>query len=68
MGCFEFRPVGYGVLNIARLMPLCLACRPDWLVMDHDMAYDRNPYGDLKLSLDYTRDLLRVTAAAEAYS
>ena len=49
-------------------MPLCLACRPDWLVMDHDMAYDRDPYGDLKLSLDYTRELLRVTAAAEAYS
>ncbi len=68
MGCFEFRPVGYGVLNIARLMPLCLACRPDWLVMDHDMAYDRDPYGDLKLSLDYTRELLRVMAAAEAYS
>lgn len=63
-GCFEFRPVGYGVLNLARLMPLCLACRPQWLVTDHDMAYDRDPYADLKLSLDYTRGLLAMGAAA----
>jgi len=67
MGCFEFRPVGYGVLNLARLMPLCLACRPQWLVMDHDMAYDRDPYADLKISLDYTRGLLAMEASG-AYS
>jgi len=57
-GHFEFRPTGYGVLNLPKLMPLCLACDPEWFVMDHDLAYERNSYDDLKLSLDYTRALL----------
>lgn len=57
-GHFEFRPTGYGVLNLPKLMPLCLACKPEWFVMDHDLAYERNSYNDLKLSLDYTRALL----------
>ena len=59
-GCFEFRPVGYGILNVPKLMPLCLACDPKWMVMDHDLAYDRDSYEDLKVSLDYTRALLGV--------
>jgi len=57
-GHFEFRPTGYGVLNLPRLMPLCLACNPEWMVMDHDLAYERDSYTDLKKSLDYTRALL----------
>lgn len=57
-GFFEFRPTGYGVLNLPKLMPLCLACDPEWFVMDHDLAYERDSYDDLKLSLDYTRALL----------
>lgn len=62
-GHFEFRPTGYGVLNLPRLMPLCLNCQPEWLVMDHDLAYERSSYGDLKLSLDYTRALLEMAGA-----
>lgn len=61
-GHFEFRPTGYGVLNLPKLMPLCLACDPEWFVMDHDLAYERNSYDDLKLSLDYTRALLAMQA------
>ena len=57
-GHFEFRPTGYGVLNLPRLMPLCLRCHPEWFVMDHDLAYERDIYSDLKLSLDYVRGLL----------
>lgn len=57
-GYFEFRPTGYGVLNLARLMPLCLSCNPEWFVMDHDLAYERDSFADLKLSLDYVRTLL----------
>lgn len=57
-GGFEFRPTGYGVLNLPKLMPLCLRCKPEWFVMDHDLAYERDSYDDLKLSLDYTRALL----------
>lgn len=57
-GHFEFRPTGYGVLNLPKLMPLCLQCDPEWFVMDHDLAYERDSYDDLKLSLDYTRALL----------
>ena len=57
-GFFEFRPTGYGVLNLPRLMPLCLACAPEWFVMDHDLAYERDSFADLKLSLDYVKALL----------
>lgn len=57
-GHFEFRPTGYGVLNLPKLMPLCLKCNPEWFVMDHDLAYERDSYTDLKLSLEYTQALL----------
>lgn len=57
-GHFEFRPTGYGVLNLPKLIPLCLQCDPEWFVMDHDLSYERDSYDDLKLSLDYTRALL----------
>ena len=59
-GNFEFRPTGYGVVNIPKLLPLCLACKPEWFVVDHDLAYDRNSFDDLKLSLDYVRNLLKL--------
>ena len=57
-GLFEFRPTGYGVLNLPKLMPLCLACDPEWMVMDHDLAYERDSYEDLRLSLEYTKTLI----------
>jgi sugar phosphate isomerase/epimerase len=57
-GYFEFRPTGYGVLNLGRLMPLCLNCSPEWFVLDHDLAYERDSFADLKLSLDYVKTLL----------
>lgn len=57
-GYFEFRPTGYGVLNLPALMPLCLACEPEWMVMDHDLAYERDSYDDLKISLEMVRTLL----------
>lgn len=60
-GSFEFRPTGYGVLNLPKLMPLCLACEPEWFVMDHDLAYERDSFDDLRLSLEYTRNLLAIT-------
>lgn len=59
-GYFEFRPTGYGVMNYPELMPLCLRCDPEWIVTDHDLAYERDPFEDLKLSLDYTKALWRI--------
>lgn len=59
-GCFEFRPTGYGVVNFPALMPLCLRCQPEWFVTDHDLAYDRSSFDDLKLSLEYTKALLSI--------
>ena len=59
-GHFEFRPTGYGVLNLPKLMPLCLACDPEWFVMDHDLAYERDSFYDLKLSIDFFRALLAI--------
>ena len=57
-GYFEFRHTGFGMLNLPRLMPLCLDCRPEWFVVDHDLSYERDPYSDLKASLDYVNQLL----------
>lgn len=55
---FEFRPTGYGIVNTPALMDKVKACNPAWLVADHDLAYERDPYADLKLSLDYLKSLL----------
>lgn len=65
-GGFEFRPTGYGTVNFPRLMPLCLAPAPEWLVIDHDLAYERDPYEDLRLSLEYVKNLARIGRAGTA--
>lgn len=62
-GHFEFRPTGYGVMNYPALMDKCLACNPGWIVADHDLAYGRDNYQDLKISLDYLRNLLLIHQA-----
>ncbi|GHU65521.1 sugar phosphate isomerase [Clostridia bacterium] len=60
-GSFEFRPTGYGVVPNALYAPYYLACKPQWILVDHDLAYDRDPYEDLRISLKYIRGLLNVT-------
>jgi len=57
-GNFEFRPLGYGIANIPIYMDKVLACNPEWIVIDHDLAYDRNSYEDLALSLSYVKKLI----------
>ncbi len=58
MGYFEFRPVGYGIANIPGYIHKVLECNPEWIVMDHDLAYERNSFEDLQLSQSYVRQLL----------
>jgi hypothetical protein len=60
-GNFEFRPTGYGVVQNAVYAPYYLACKPSWLAIDHDYAYERDPYADLAASLEYTRNLVEYT-------
>ena len=57
---FEFRPLGYGLSDLPVLVPKALALNPDWVVVDHDLSYERNPYYDLQMSLDYLLNLLDV--------
>ncbi len=57
---FSFRPTGYGTVNTPALLPAIHACEPEWLMVDHDLAYDRDSYDDLALSLSYVKALLRV--------
>lgn len=57
---FTFRPTGYGCVNTPALMPSILACKPQWLMVDHDYAYDRDSYDDLALSFAYVKALLQV--------
>jgi sugar phosphate isomerase/epimerase len=57
---FEFRPVGYGILGIPALMKRVLNCKPQWLLADHDLAYERDSYYDLRISLEFIKNLLAV--------
>ncbi len=60
---FEFRPTGYGIANLPALMNKIAANQPEWLLADHDLAYDRDSYFDLQISLDYIRNLLKIAKA-----
>ena len=60
---FVFRPTGYGIMNNAELYELSLCCNPlpEWYIMDHDCAYERDIFADLDISLDYFKNLINVT-------
>jgi len=60
---FLFRPTGYGIINNAGLYAIVSDCDspPEWYVMDHDLAYERDSYYDLKISLEYFRNLIEVS-------
>ena len=57
-GGFCFRPTGYGIVNFPKLIPLCLDCKPDWIIPDHDLAYGRDSFTELKMSLEYTKSIM----------
>lgn len=54
---YTFRPVGYGLMNHARLFPLIKACNAVWYIADHDCAYERDPYDDLAASRAYIQHM-----------
>ena len=54
---FAFRPTGYGIMNYPALVDSMLACDSEWVVLDHDLAYERDAYEDLALSLSYAKQL-----------
>ena len=56
-GRFEFRPVGYGMMNWSALYAYVAKCNPKWYVMDHDCSYERDEIDDLKISLEYFKKL-----------
>jgi len=60
---FLFRPTGYGIMPNAVLYKMSLLCepQPEWYIMDHDCAYERDSYFDLAISLEYFRNLMTVT-------
>jgi len=59
-GFFEFRPTGYGIMNYPALIKPMLDCHPEWIVLDHDLAYERDPFEDLALSLAYAKSLMGI--------
>lgn len=58
---FAFRPTGYGIMNYPALREAMIACRPEWVVMDHDLAYGRDSFVDLADSLEYAKRLFTMT-------
>ena len=61
---FIFRPTGYGMLRNAVLYNITLgfAKKPEWYIMDHDCAYNRDIYSDLALSLEFFKNLANITS------
>jgi sugar phosphate isomerase/epimerase len=59
---FLFKPTGYGAVNNAELYTVFKNCvsPPEWYIMDHDLAYGRDPYFDLKISFEYFKNLMIV--------
>ena len=57
---FLFRPTGYGIVNNAELYALSKSCNPEWYIMDHDCAYERDSYFDLTISLEYFKNLIKL--------
>ena len=55
---YTFRPTGYGIIRYPELIGLALACEPEWIVTDHDDAYEHDIYHELSLSLNYVRELI----------
>ena len=56
----KFRPTGYGVMDWAKLLPLCEEIiAPTWYTADHDSAYEGDIYEELGMSLDFIRNSLR---------
>ena len=60
---FLFRPTGYGVVNNAVLYAKTLTFdkQPEWYILDHDCSYERDIYFDLKISLEYFKNLMTVS-------
>jgi len=60
---FLFRPTGYGIVDYPVLYKKTLTFKKqlDWYVMDHDHAYDRDIFFDMKISLEYFKNLVAVT-------
>ena len=58
---FLFRPTGYGVMNNAELFNMAKSYKPDWYIMDHDCAYERDIFYDLSISLNFFKDLIKVS-------
>ena len=57
---FIFRPTGYGVMDWARVIPLCEELiKPRWYTADHDKAYDGDIYEELEMSLRFIKGMLR---------
>jgi sugar phosphate isomerase/epimerase len=59
---FIFRPTGYGVMDNAGLYVAALALDPppQWIITDHDCAYERDIYSDLQLSFQYMENLMEL--------
>jgi len=60
---FLFRPTGYGIVNNAELYlkSASFDTKPEWYVLDHDCAYERDIYFDMKISLEYFKNLIKVS-------
>ena len=61
---FLFRPTGYGVVNNAALYEKTLSFdkQPEWYILDHDCSYGRDIFFDMKISLEYFKNLTLVSA------
>ncbi len=54
---FDFRPVGYGTVDIPAVLAAANDAGAKWVVVEQDRSTDRAPIESAKMSIDYLRGL-----------
>lgn len=54
---FEFRPIGYGLQDVASLLEASKDAGADWVIVEQDESVGRSSLEAVKMSIDYLRSL-----------
>lgn len=60
-GPFEFRPIGYGLLDVPNVIKAARECGIEWLIVEQDRpSMGKTPLECAKMSFEYLKNILRV--------
>jgi len=52
-GCFQFRPIGYGVQDVASILQAAEDAGAQWIIVEQDASPDRPTLEAARMSIDY---------------